>query len=171
MPNKPLFVPQSGSPATPSGAVFLWRLSTPEPSFFVVASCSCFVLCAWCSCFVLRASCFLLRAYRVFWSPPAKHEARSMSMVTLPRRSRSQRNSCLFVPHGQAQSMSMKQAICDQKMWFWAQSTKHEHKAQSMSTKQRQKNWAQHVHGQGTAPATTKKKIWAPNYRINRFKM
>jgi hypothetical protein len=38
--------------------------------------------------------------------------------------------------------MSMKQAICDQKMWFWAQSTKHEHEAQSMSTKQRQKNWA-----------------------------
>jgi hypothetical protein len=63
----------------------------------------------------------MLCAYRVFWSPLAKHKARSMRTEQMTsaaegRRSCSQKSG-LFVAHGQAQS------------------TKHEHKAANFDQK------------------------------------
>jgi hypothetical protein len=73
--------------------------------------CSCFVLGAHALCSVLLAFCFVLIGVFVHRPPSTKHEARSLSRVTLPRRSSSRRNSDLFVAHSQAES------------------TKHEHEA------------------------------------------
>jgi hypothetical protein len=123
------------------------RIAT-EPRFFFVALCFVLMLCAHALSFVLCApcSCFVLIGFFGHRSPSTKyaHEAcaRSRWPAAAGGRSCSQKSG-LFVAHGQTWSTKHehKAANYDQKMWFWALSTKH--KAQSISTKQRPKNGAQ----------------------------
>jgi hypothetical protein len=74
----------------------LIRAHTSEPSFLSLLRALSLVLMLCAPCFLLSASClsgFLVTA----------RQARSMTRVTLPRRS-PRRNSGLFVAHGQAES-------------------------------------------------------------------
>jgi hypothetical protein len=81
--------------------------SSSRAQFFLSLLCahaSCFVLGAHALFSVLLAFCFVLIGVFGHRPPSTKHEARSMSRVTLPRRSRSKR--CDFEP--KARSMSTK---------------------------------------------------------------
>jgi hypothetical protein len=96
----------------------------PEPSFFVVALCFVLMLCALCSV-------LMLCAYRVFWSPLAKHKAcaRSRWPVLQKADAPAHKNWVFLSRTGKhkAQSMSTKQPIltkiCD--FEHKARSTKH----------------------------------------------
>jgi hypothetical protein len=91
--------------------------SSPRAQFF----CRCFVLCAHALCFILMlcAPSFVLMLcdYQVFWSPLAKHEARSRQNA-----------------HGADDQRQQADAPAHKNRVFLSHMAKH--KAQSMSTKQ-----------------------------------
>jgi hypothetical protein len=121
-----------------------------SPVFFVVALCFVLMLCAHALGFVLYAPCSLC-AYRGFWSPLAKHEARSTKHAHVADGQQQKADApahknWVFLSRTakhKAQSMSTKQPIMTKRCDFEHKARTTKHKAQSMSTKQRPKNWAQ----------------------------